>query len=460
MRTRTFVAALLIASLALPAVSSAASMADIRAQLEDLLTQIGATKAALTASASSALSDDYGTGESGGYCPNLRSTFQRNATDARTGNQVTELQRFLADRYDLDESVAISGFFGKTPQRYVVQFQSEQGLPALGIVGGLTRAAIARTCSQASAPTIPTNTSCGNGNDYYDGGDGIDTLTYTGKRSDFVITKNGNGSINVHDTVPCRAGTDTVVNVENFAFADGTYSFAQLFPASVTTDWPSLGYSILVKGSNDGDTWQYGTDINGINFVINNSSAGIQKITFPTNCWYTYKIYNKLTNQLVFDLGATQQCMVPGTAPATTFTLAQKESKFLEFAHKASTYTLPPGSYVLKVTVLSTFTLTDAALFNFNVAGNTPTCTITSTTPYSNTPPYGQIPVTLSWTSTNASSATITPYLPGPLRYEAAFAVASNGSTVVNPIDTTNYTLTVSGPGGFANCMTQVGLKG
>jgi hypothetical protein len=74
---------------------------------------------------------------------------------------------------------------------------------------------------------------CGNGDDYYDGGTGEDTLTYSGRRSDFTITQNANGSYTFRDNVPCRAGTDTVVNVERFLFADGAYSLQTLRPDSV-----------------------------------------------------------------------------------------------------------------------------------------------------------------------------------------------------------------------------------
>ncbi len=76
---------------------------------------------------------------------------------------------------------------------------------------------------------------CGNGNDYYDGGDGEDTLTYSGKRSDFTISQNANGTYTFRDNVPCRAETDTVVNVERFLFADGLYTLQTLHPDSVST---------------------------------------------------------------------------------------------------------------------------------------------------------------------------------------------------------------------------------
>ena len=88
--------------------------------------------------------DDYGT-SSGGYCPDLSITFSRGATDARTNGQVSELQRFLTDYYDINQNIVV-GVFGPVTQRYVIRFQREQGLPTFGIVGSMTRARIASVC--------------------------------------------------------------------------------------------------------------------------------------------------------------------------------------------------------------------------------------------------------------------------------------------------------------------------
>src|SRR3990167_2612502 len=88
--------------------------------------------------------DDYGT-SSGGYCPDLSITFSRGATDARTNGQVSELQRFLTDYYDINQNIIV-GVFGRITHGYVLRFQREQGLPTFGIVGSMTRAAIADVC--------------------------------------------------------------------------------------------------------------------------------------------------------------------------------------------------------------------------------------------------------------------------------------------------------------------------
>lgn len=95
-----------------------------------------------------AQTDDYGTGPQAydnipSYCPRLISTIQLGSRDGEA-ELVSELQKFLAGYFDVGEIV--TGYFGRVTQNYVIQFQKEKGLPALGIVGSLTRAAIAAEC--------------------------------------------------------------------------------------------------------------------------------------------------------------------------------------------------------------------------------------------------------------------------------------------------------------------------
>src|SRR3989338_4426295 len=92
--------------------------------------------------ASAQTADDYGT-VTGGYCPDLSTTFVRGATDASTNGQVTELQRFLTDYYNLPEEGLVTGYFWRNTEAAVIRFQKEHGLPSFGIVGSLTRAKIA-----------------------------------------------------------------------------------------------------------------------------------------------------------------------------------------------------------------------------------------------------------------------------------------------------------------------------
>src|SRR3989344_1763102 len=107
------------------------------------------------------VADDYGTANSGNYCPKLSITMQRGGRDISYGGQVSELQKFLSDYYDIDPEEIMTGFFGRITQGYVQQFQREQGLPSFGIAGSMTRAAIAKVCtggSSNSSTQTSTNT--------------------------------------------------------------------------------------------------------------------------------------------------------------------------------------------------------------------------------------------------------------------------------------------------------------
>lgn len=116
------------------------------------------------------MTDDYGTGAtSGSYCPSLSMTMYRGMKDANTLGQVSELQKFLADYFDVDPSEIVTGFFGRITQNYLMKFQKEKGLPVYGIAGTLTRGVIAKECSNSTqsnqvnqtqpisiSPTLPT----------------------------------------------------------------------------------------------------------------------------------------------------------------------------------------------------------------------------------------------------------------------------------------------------------------
>ncbi len=80
---------------------------------------------------------------------------QKGARDASTGGQVSELQAFLTDYFDLDENIVVGGYFGKLTQTYLIKFQDREGLPAFGIAGSLTRAKIAQVCGGTTTPPTP-----------------------------------------------------------------------------------------------------------------------------------------------------------------------------------------------------------------------------------------------------------------------------------------------------------------
>src|SRR3989344_3804881 len=152
-----------VALLASPLLASADTLSDLQAQVQALLSQIAALQAQVKPATPTPSSvppqqpDDYGTGVTvGNYCPKLSITMQRGSRDATTGGQVSELQTFLTDYYNLDENIVVGGYFGNLTHKYVVRFQTEQGLPTLGIAGSLTRAKIAQGCGGGVNPVPPT----------------------------------------------------------------------------------------------------------------------------------------------------------------------------------------------------------------------------------------------------------------------------------------------------------------
>ena len=102
------------------------------------------------------------------YCPNLTSSFQMGARDTTTGGQVSMLQTFLSEYYDIDPDNIVTGFFGNVTRTTVRKFQCEVGIACSGNeattgwgrVGPATRAAIAARCGGYTPPTPQPQTSC------------------------------------------------------------------------------------------------------------------------------------------------------------------------------------------------------------------------------------------------------------------------------------------------------------
>ena len=69
----------------------------------------------------------------------------------------------------------------------------------------------------------------GSGNDLIDGVDGNDTYVLTGRREDYQVTENVNGSVTLADLrTGDNDGTDTIWTIDSFRFADGTVAAAHL----------------------------------------------------------------------------------------------------------------------------------------------------------------------------------------------------------------------------------------
>lgn len=172
--------------LMVPLAVSAQSLADIQAQVRSLIEQLAAIQIQLASTGGaggsggvSSQPDDYGTGANAGLsCPKLSITMQRGSRDLTTGGQVSELQVFLADYYNLNEEDIVSGYFGKFTEANVIKFQQEKGLPAFGIAGSLTRAKIAEVCGGATPSPNTITVTAPNGGEQWKIGE-LNTITWT-----------------------------------------------------------------------------------------------------------------------------------------------------------------------------------------------------------------------------------------------------------------------------------------
>jgi peptidoglycan hydrolase-like protein with peptidoglycan-binding domain len=212
-------------------------------------------------------------------CPALKSSLSR----GKSGSEVARLQEFIMDYFKLDDDIS-TGYYGPRTEKYIKQFQAKHGIAQVGYVGAQTRAAIARACGNSTIEPVPaTNSpitydtriaearhnekivplaSCGNGNDFYDGGADLDTLTYSGKRSDFFVTKHSDGSYTFKDLIACRADTDTVINIERFIFAGTAIEIQNLNPDKI--DDATLSCPQITRPAcGDGAFISRGTDANG-----------------------------------------------------------------------------------------------------------------------------------------------------------------------------------------------------
>ncbi len=99
----------------------------------------------------------------------------------------------------------------------------------------------------------------GFGDDSIDGGAGADTAIFAGNRDDYVVTQIDSATISI--TGP--DGTDLVTNVESFAFADMTQSFAEVIvprQANLSASGMSLSEVSVVSGADVTATWNVASD--------------------------------------------------------------------------------------------------------------------------------------------------------------------------------------------------------
>jgi len=153
MNTRTFFAGIFL-SLLLPCMASAASLDEMRAQIQQLLIIVAQLQALLA-------QQNTSSGNSSVACPAL----SKNLSRGSEGSDVTSLQNFLISRGHLEAGNS-TGFYGPLTETAVRGFQCKHmgicsGSPeqnGYGVVGAQTRAKIAGMCSIAGGTsTSSTN---------------------------------------------------------------------------------------------------------------------------------------------------------------------------------------------------------------------------------------------------------------------------------------------------------------
>lgn len=433
-----------------------AQTTNIAAQLEALLAQVRVLQAQIEQLENTSVSANN--------CISLSYNLYADQTDARTNGEVSKLQQFLAE--NASYTGPITGYFGPMTEAAVQRWQAARGIVSSGLpdttgygyVGPRTRAAM--TCSSVGAPmatsfsTAPAQaqsevpyavtyatdvalarhrqyisplSDCGNGNDFYDGGSGFDTLTYSGARSEFHITQYPDGGYIFKDLVPCRADIDTVINLEHFVFGDGAHTLNSLQPDRV--EKTSVPTSPITQTESSG----YMKPVAITKFSASPSSIGVTQSSSLT--WNT--------------INATRCTLQYGPYEEQVTVSGSKGVSPNQTTSYRLICTNDPGTGKEGPTTEKTISISVDAL----------SCTLTATSPYDAS--GNRIPVTLTWTSSGAQSATAQYVTANSILPTMSLGtVQTNGTMTVNPAVTTDYTLTFTGSTGSKSCKTQVGLKG
>ncbi len=164
MLKRTLIALLIFIPLSASALTTTE---EIQLQIQALLREIAELEAQLQTTATPS-PPSTGSGQAtpaittniATYCPSLSNTLVRGSRDSSTQGEVSELQKFLAGYFNITPTDLVTGYFGPITEGHVIRFQSEKGLPPVGIVGPRTRAAISASCATKSQAVVPPTNPC------------------------------------------------------------------------------------------------------------------------------------------------------------------------------------------------------------------------------------------------------------------------------------------------------------
>ncbi len=234
----------------------------------------------------------------------------------------------------------------------------------------------------------------------------VDTAVFSGASAEYVITLNPDGSLRVaHVGGTALDGVDTLRNIEQLSFLDGTIPAASIIAPSDTIP-PAPVTNLVLTPDGAAITLTFTAPPDAVSVTTLRSTVGFA--SSPTD----------LVNQLdASDVDLTTLIDTDVVIGTTYF--------YTLFARDAA------GNFSAPTTGSTTATFP------------APTATLTATVAVINP---GES-VTLTFSSTNATSATLTP---GPI------PVGTLGSVVVTPAATTTYTYTATGLGGSASASVTV----
>jgi len=157
MLSQYFFASFIISALLVPVLANAATVDEIRAQIQSLISQITALQAQL----SNLTSDTTTISTPSNSCPNLYRALSRGSR----GSDVISLQQFFIAQGLLDSDSA-TGFFGPLTEVAVQRWQAQNSIisygdaasTGYGVIGPRTRAAIAAKCG--TTPVLPSGSLC------------------------------------------------------------------------------------------------------------------------------------------------------------------------------------------------------------------------------------------------------------------------------------------------------------
>ncbi|NQY99261.1 MAG: SEL1-like repeat protein [Bdellovibrionales bacterium] len=142
---------------------------------------------------------------------------------------------------------------------------------------------------------------CDDGNSFIDGAINNQVVSFAGERSEYVITRWGDGSYTVRDLKKCRNSEDTLINVDSLYFNNSRYKVSSLVPDRYVKKRENLANgpfqiavdaSLLIKGCTKGQF----EDCHRLGSIYANGFAGVKRSYDKAADNYVMACHNGLLN--------------------------------------------------------------------------------------------------------------------------------------------------------------------